>query len=99
MVVAVDINSLSLHDGQTMYKGRADIQIVVYDMNSGQEVFAQTPPLIEFPVTAGVPSTSTSERDFRKLFLQHLASRIARNFYAFDINEDVARDVTTPSRI
>lgn len=95
MVVAVDVDSLSLHDGPTMFKGRADVHIVVYDMITGNEVFAKSPPLIEFPVTAGIPSTSTTEREFRKLFLNNLASRIARHFYAFDINEDVASDVDT----
>ena len=99
MVVAIDLNSLSLHDGATMFKGRANVQIVVYDVVSGTEVFSKSPPEIEFPVTAGVPSTSTSEREFRKMFLDNLASRIARNFYAFDINDDVASDVATLSRI
>ena len=81
-----------------MFKGRADVQIVVYDTLSGNEVFAKSPPLIEFPITAGVPSTSVSEREFRKIFMGHLASRMARHFYAFDINEDVAEDVATLQR-
>ena len=99
IVVAVDVDSFSVRDGSTMYKGRADVHVVVYDMQTGQQIFAKSPPQIEFPTTAGVPAVSTSERDFRKLFLDTVASRIARNFYAFDINEDVARDVATLSRI
>ena len=98
-VVAIDIDRLSLHDGPTMFKGRANVHVVVYDMTSGAPVFSNSPPEIEFPVTAGIPATSTSEREFRKLFLDNLANRIARNFYAFDMNEDVARDVTTLSRM
>ncbi len=82
-----------------MFKGRANVHLVVYDMTSGTAVFSKSPPEIEFPITAGIPTTSTSERDFRKMFLDNLANRIARNFYAFDMNEDVARDVTTLSRI
>jgi len=100
MVVAIDIDALSLHDGPTMYKGRSIVHIVVYDMITGEEVFARSPPEIEFPVTAGVPTTSiSSEREFRKLFMDNLAGRIARQFYAFDINEDVAGDVETLSRL
>ena len=98
-VVAVDVDSFSLHDGATMFKGRANVHVVVYDMQSGQEVFAHSPPQLEFPTTAGIPATSTSEREFRKMFLDAVAGRIARNFYAFDINEDVAGDVVTLSRI
>ncbi len=99
MVLAIDVDSLSLHDGATMFKGRTNVHVVVYDMQSGQEVFSSSPPQIEFPTTAGVPATSTSEREFRKLFLDAVAGRIARNFYAFDINDDVAEDVVTLSRI
>lgn len=99
MVVAIDIDAMSLHDGPTMFKGRSIIHIVVYDMITGEEVFSRSPPEVEFPVTAGVPSTSTSEREFRKLFMDNLAGRIARQFYAFDINEDVASDVETLSRL
>lgn len=99
LVVAVDIDALSLHDGATMFKGRADVHVVVYDMQTGQEVFSKSPPQIEFPTTAGVPATSTSEKEFRRMFLDALAGRIARNFYAFDINEDVAVDVVTMSRL
>lgn len=98
-VVAIDVDALSLYDGATMFKGRALVHVVVYDMESGSPVFSKSPPEIEFPITAGIPSTSISEREFRKMFLDSLANRIARNFFAFDMNEDVARDVTTLSRI
>ena len=99
LVLAIDVNSFGVHDGATMFKGRSQIQLVLYDTHSGQELFAKSPPEIEFPSTTGVPATSTSEREFRKMFLDAVAGRIARNFYAFDINEDVAVDVQTMSRI
>lgn len=99
MVIAIDVESFSLHDWATMFKGRSNVHMVVYDMHSGQEVFARSPPQIEFPTTAGVSATSTSEREFRRMFLDNIAQKLARNFYAFDINEDVARDVVTMSRI
>lgn len=95
VVVAVDIDSLSLHDGATMFKGRSDIHVVVYDVKQGNEVFSRSPPQIEFPTTTGVPATSISEKEFKKLFLNAVAGRIARNFYAFDMNEDVAIDTKT----
>lgn len=99
MVVAIDVDALSLYDGPTMFKGRAQCHLVVYDVASGREVFSKSPPQLEFPTLAGIPSTSISEREFRKKFLDSLADRLARNFYAFDINEDVAKDVETISRI
>lgn len=99
MVIAIDIDSLSLHDGATMLKGRTDIHMVVYDVNTGSEAFSLSPPQIEFPTTTGVPATSISEREFKKLFLDTVAGRISRNFYSFDINEDVAIDTKTLANI
>ena len=98
-VVAIDVDSLSIYDGSTMFKGRAIVHLVVYDINSGQEVFSKSPPQIEFPAMVGVPATSISEREFRKTFLDAIADRLGRNFYAFDINEDVAKDARIISRI
>ncbi len=97
MVVAIDIDSLSIHEGKTMYKGRSDVHIVVYDIHSGHEVYAKSPPQIVYPVTGGV--FDIPERRFRKQFLDILADRLARNFYAYDINEDYARDVEAMSAI
>ena len=34
MVVAIDLDSFSLHEGKTLYKGRADVEVVVYDMTN-----------------------------------------------------------------
>lgn len=99
VVVAVDVRSFSLHDGATMFKGRANFDMVVYDVPTGQEVYSKSPPEIEFPTTAGVSATSTSEREFRRMFLDTVATRLARNFYAFDINDDVASDVVKLSRL
>lgn len=99
VVVAVDVRTFSLHDGATMLKGRGDFDMVVYDITTGQEVFSRSPPQIEFPTTSGVSTTSTSEREFKRLFLDTVATRLARNFYPFDMNDDVAADVAKLSRM
>lgn len=98
LVVAIDIDSLSLHESKTMYKGRADVHVVVYDMQSGEEVFAKSPPQIVFPETAGVWPTDISERQFRRQFMDVVADRVARNFYPYDINDDYARDAELLSK-
>ena len=98
LVVAVDVDTLSLHESSTMYKGRADVHVVVYDMKSGREVFANSPSQIVFPKTAGIWPTDISETQFRKQFLDVVADRIARNFYPFDINDDYARDAELLSK-
>lgn len=95
MVVAIDLDSFSLHEGKTLYKGRADLSIVVYDLaKNGEEVFAVTPPQVQFPVSGGQHTTDLAEDAFRRQFLMVISSRIARHFYAYDAKEDYARDVT-----
>ena len=94
-VVSVDVDSFTLREGATMYKGRADLHIVVYDiLANAQEVYEQSPPQIQYPVNAGYHSTEISERDFRKLFLATVARRVSRQFYAYEAIEDYAQDVT-----
>jgi hypothetical protein len=95
MVVAIDLNSFSLHENTTLYKGRAEFRVVVYDMQQGgDEVFAYDPPEIQFPENAGVHTTEMSQENFRTQFLTILANRAARQFYAYDVQEDYARDTT-----
>ena len=98
MVVAIDLDSFTLHEGKTLYKGRADVHMVVYDTVTGEEVFAKSPPQIAYPTNAGVFREDISQKEFRRQFLEALADRLGRNFYAFDINEDVAGDARTISQ-
>ena len=94
-VVAIDLDRFTVHEGQTMYKGRADVHIVVYDTVGGKrEVFSKSPPQITFPAHAGQHTTDISEREFRQRFMTVLASRIARNFFSYEAKEDYAADRT-----
>ncbi len=80
MVVAIDLDTFSLHEGKTLYKGRADLEVVVYDMKqAGKEVFSYTPTQIQFPENTGAHTTDMSEETFRRQFLSVIASRIAGN--------------------
>lgn len=95
MVVAIDLDSFSLHEGKTMYKGRADVSLVVYDMmQGGKQVFSSTPPQIQYPLNSGYHTTDISEVEFRRQFLVLVARRLARNFYPYDVKEDYAQDTT-----
>lgn len=93
MVVAIDLDSFSLDDGKTLYRGRAQIKVVVYDMTEGgKEVFAYTPTEVIFPESSGYHATETTEEVFRRQFVAVLANRIARQFYSYDAQDDFARD-------
>jgi hypothetical protein len=94
IVVAVDIQSFSLYDGPTLFRGKSDVIITVYDIrNRGAVLFEESPPQIVYPIAAGLHvSGETNETDFRRRFVDYVAERIARNFYAYDATTDFGQD-------
>ena len=93
-VVAIDIDSFSLSDSATMYKGRSDIGLTVYDVATGKVVYSNIPPQIQFPKNAVFHTADMSKREFRRRFLNVVSQRIARTFYPYDVQEDFAQDRT-----
>lgn len=95
MLVAIDLLKFKIHEGQTMFKGRTEMAVTVYDLlNDDQEVFSSEPPEFRYPVNAALHVGEISERDFRRQFINMVASRIARMFYPYEFKEDFARDPT-----
>ncbi len=94
-VVAIDLLNFSLYEGKTLFKGRADLEVSVYDLNTSDSiVYNQTPPTIEWPITGGRHVADTSEADFRRQFVDLIGSKVARHFYPYDAAEDFGRDAT-----
>ena len=57
MVLAIDLDNLSLHEGSTLYKGLADVTLTVYDMKSeGKPVSAAACRSSVSPRTSPGPS-------------------------------------------
>lgn len=95
LVVAIDLQSFSLYDGKTLYRGKCDASLTVYDVkNAGEILYEDVPPQIIFPVAAGLHTTDTSEREFRRWFIDHVSNRLARNFYPYDAAVDFASDTS-----
>ena len=95
LVVAIELSKFRLYDGQTMYKGRANITTSVYDMSAnGQAVYSQLPTEHVFPANAAYATTDMSEDKFRKRFMISLARSVAKDFYSYDIGNDFAANPT-----
>jgi hypothetical protein len=94
MVVAIDMQSFSLYDGPTLFRGKSDVIITVYDVrNHGVILFEESPPQILYPVASGLHiSSDMNEADFRRRFIDYVSTRIARNFYAYDATADFGQD-------
>ena len=92
MVVGIDLLSFTLHEGQTLLKGRSKVGVKVYDMAKGGEpVYESAPKEIAWPEN-GARHVTENEAQFRTNFTYMLADRIARDFYAVELMENFSED-------
>ena len=92
-VLAIDIDGLRLHEGRTLYKGRVDLVISVYDMEQeGKVVFRRTIPEFTFPRNGARHVTEMSESRFRSLFVTVLAKHVAKYFCEYHLEEEFGSD-------
>jgi hypothetical protein len=92
MVVGIDLESFSIHEGQTLLKGKAMLATRVYDMQRGGEVVYESPTReIAWP-ESGARHVTENEANFRTAFIHTLAMKIAHDFYAYDAAEDYGGD-------
>ncbi|MCA9194162.1 MAG: hypothetical protein KDB03_20475 [Planctomycetales bacterium] len=98
LVLAVDVVNMSLNDGPTLFRGKADISVSVYDVADGDKLlFERQFPDFAFPNSGGAPVTDTSEAKFRGMFLSVVAQKISGLFYPVDPTTDYALDATSNS--
>ena len=99
MVLAIDLEEFRLRNGQTMYKGRADVTTSVYDITEdGKLVFRRKLREFTFPVNGGQHTTDTTEGRFLGLFITILAEQLAQYFYDYEFRETIARDTVLIGR-
>jgi hypothetical protein len=93
-VLAIDVSGVRLHEGMTLYKGRADVVVTVYDMNEdGKVAFRKTLPEFTFPRNGARHSTEMSENQFRQLFVTVLSEHVAKYFYDYHLEDNFGGDV------
>lgn len=92
MVIVVELANLTLHEGQTLLKGRTDATVFVYDISAGGElVYEKDFPGYTFPENGGVPATDNQGK-FRRQFFWVLANDIGQLFYPYERIETFGRD-------
>jgi hypothetical protein len=96
MVVGIDLESFSLYQGQTLYQGKANATIHVFDCKKGgKQVFHKSIPQAVYPPSAPMPASERTEPDFRAEFENELAGQIARYFFAHDPYADLGKDASS----
>jgi len=94
-VVGIDLEEFRLHEGSTLYRGRATVHVKVYDLEEKKLVFQKRIDDFAFPANNAIPATDFSEPEFRGLFLQMLSQRISRLFHAYESREVFAEESLT----
>lgn len=93
VVVGIDLEQFSINEGQTLFKGRAEVHLCVYDVkNGGKTIFNKKMPPTVYPPNSAVAQSEQSEGEFRRQYITVLAEHIARYFYAHDPRADFASD-------
>lgn len=95
LVLGVDLETFSLYQGQTLYQGKADYAIKVYDCHTGDLVFERYPPQAVYPPNHVVSTSDVQEVGFRREFVGVIADQIARHFYPHDPRAYWAMDSKT----
>jgi len=91
-VVGIDLEGFRLHEGATLYRGRATVHMRVFDVDKKEVVFEKRIDDYTFPGDSAIPTTDRSEAQFRALFLQQLALKISRFFHAYESRDVFASD-------
>jgi hypothetical protein len=93
MVVGIDLESFSIFQGQTVYQGKANAIVAVYDgEKKWKKVFEKVLPQSVYPPNSFVPTSDRLEGDFRREFVAVLADQISRYFYSHEPFPDMAQD-------
>ena len=95
IVVGIDLEQFRMHEGSTLYRGRASANVRVYDVAEKKILFEKRIDNFTFPGDSAVPAADQSESQFRALFLQVLSGKISRTFYAYDSRATFAEENLT----
>lgn len=95
LVVGVDLEAFRLHEGSTLYRGRATAHVKVYEVATKKIVFEKRIDDFSFPANTAIPASDQSEAEFRGMFLQMLSQKISRCFHAYESREVFAEDSLT----
>ncbi len=92
-VVHIELNNFDLYKGKTLYQGRSDVTVTVYDMKDrNKPAWESHIGEVLYPTNSGIPSQDKLPQQFEREFVEILAVRVAENFYRHDPNSSFAMD-------
>jgi hypothetical protein len=95
LVVGIDLEEFRMHEGSTLYRGKATAHVRVFDVAEKKVVFEKRFDDFAFPADSAIPTSDRTEAQFRTMFLQILGKRISRCFHAYDSRTNFADESLT----
>jgi hypothetical protein len=93
MVLHIELDDFDLFKGKTLYQGKANVTVSVYDMRDHSRlVWERQLGEILYPVNSGIPAQDKPVQQFEREFVQIVADRIGINFYRHDPHGTFAMD-------
>jgi len=93
VVLGIDLEDFQLYQGQTLFQGRAQVELKLYDCKTREIVFRKRlRPSVYPPNRRMIPTSECQESEFRQAFVGFLADQIGRHFYAHEPYADIALD-------
>ena len=94
-VILLAVESFSLKDSPTLFKGRSTVTTKVYDITQDGKVDYQGNTFdFSYPQNGGRHTTELSDAAFQRQFTQVLSHHLAKDFFKYDKSEDYAQDAT-----
>lgn len=92
MVLGIDLDQFSTHEGPTLLRGRSRISVKVFDMNqNGKLVYSVPAAPVVYPENGPRP-IGENEEAFKIMFVDIVARKISKDFYPYDKMEDFGND-------
>ena len=93
-VLGIDLAYFTAREcnSQTLKQGNARLRFEVIDCKTGDIVFEDTIGQFLYPPNSPRSDSETTESEFVTEYVELLADRIGRNFYAYDPHTDIAMD-------
>jgi hypothetical protein len=93
MVVHIVLDEFDLYKGKTLYQGRADVTVTVYNMRDrSRMVWERKLGEVLYPVNSGIPAQDKAVQQFEREFVEIVAEQVAMNFYKHDPTATFAID-------
>jgi hypothetical protein len=94
IVLGIDLESFTLYQHQTLYQGKSNLRLRVYDLTGGKSdlVYDKFPPQSIYPPNTGIATQDMPEAEFRRQYIGELATEVARHFHKYESRADFAKD-------